>query len=187
MPKLATRDGPTHSQARPRPRRRVWVVVFLALSVSLVPAAPANADDPEHTYGGQQVTSPIPFFPRGETCEGFAPLITFTSEYNIINFYDDAGRLVKQIRHVTFTGTLYNSTDLSKSIPYDGDFTRAFYPVENTATVTGLRFRVHNPGDGVQALQVGREITDLLSGEQTFVDGNHNREEFAAEICGLLR
>jgi hypothetical protein len=188
MLRLATRDGPKHPEARTRqPRRHLWMVLFLALAVSLVPAAPAIADDPEHTYGGQQVTIPIPFFPRGETCDGFAPLITFSSEYNIINFYDDAGRLVKQIRHVSFTGTLYNSTDPSKSIPYEGAFTRTFYPLENIATVTGLRFRVHKPGEAVLALQVGRDIVDLVSGEQTFVDGNHNREDFAAEICRLLR
>lgn len=188
MPKLASGDGSAHAQARTRrPRRRLWVIVFLTLAVTLVPVTPAIADDPEHTYSGQQITSPIPFSPRGETCDGFTPLITATSEYNIINFYDDAGRLVKQIRHVSFTGTLYNSTDLSKSIPYEGTFTRTFYPVENTATVTGLHFRVHDAGEGVLALNVGREIVDLVSGEQTFVDGNHNREDFAAEICGLLQ
>jgi hypothetical protein len=161
--------------------------VFLALAVSLVPASPAIADDPEHTYGGQQITSPVPFFTRGETCDGFVPLFTATSEYNIINFYDDAGRLVKQIRHVTFTGMLYNSTDLSKSIAYEGDFTRTFYPVENTATFTGLHFRVHDAGEGVLALNVGREIVDLVSGEVTFVDGNHSRADFNAAICRLLR
>lgn len=188
MPKNASGDGLADPRAPTlQPRRRLWVVVFLALVVSLVPAAPAIADDPEHTYGGQQSTTPIPLFPRGETCDGFIPLITFASEYNIINFYDDAGRLVKQIRHVHFTGTIYNSTDLSKSIPYEGTFTRTFYPAENTATFTGLRFTVRLPGEGVLALQVGREIVDLVSGEQTFVDGNHNREEFAAEVCGLLR
>jgi hypothetical protein len=188
MPKLTGGDGSADGQARTlRPRRRLWVVAFLALAATLVPVTPAIADDPEHTYSGQQVTSPIPFFPRGETCDGFLPLITFTSAYNIISFYDDAGRLVKQIRHVSFTGTLYNSTDLSKSIPYEGDFTRTFYPVVNTATVTGLHFMVHISGEGVLALQVGREIVDLVSGEQIFVDGNHNREDFAAEICGLLR
>ena len=188
MPKLTSRDRSAPAQARTRrPRRRLWVALFLALAVTLVPATPANADDPEHTYSGQQITTPIPFFARGETCDGFTPLITATSEYNIINFYDDAGRLVKQIRHVSFTGTIYNSTDLSKSIPYEGAFTRTFYPVDNTATFTGLRFTVHKPGEGVLALQVGRDIVDLVSGEQTFLDGNHNREEFAAEICRLLR
>jgi hypothetical protein len=186
MPKLVSGDGSAPAQARTRrPRRRLWIVVFLALAVTLVPVTPAIADDPEHTYSGQQITSPIPFSPRGETCDGFIPLITATSEYNIINFYDDAGRLVKQIRHVSFTGTLYNSTDPSKSIPYEGDFTRTFYPVENTVTFTGLHFTVH--GASELALQVGREIVDLVSGEQTFVDGNHNREDFFAEICGLLR
>jgi Putative transposase of IS4/5 family (DUF4096) len=47
-----------------------------------------------------------------------------SSEYNIINFYDDACRLVKQIRHVSFTGRLYNSTDLSKVDPVQ----RRFHP-----------------------------------------------------------
>jgi hypothetical protein len=188
MPKLASGDGSAPAQARTRrTRRRLWVVVFLALAVSLVPATPAIADDPEHTYGGQQITSPVPFFTRGETCDGFVPLFTATSEYNIINFYDDAGRLVKQIRHVTFTGTLYNSTDLSKSIAYEGDFTRTFYPVENTATFTGLHFRVPDAGEGVLALNVGREVVDLVSGEETFVDGNHSRADFNAAICRLLR
>jgi hypothetical protein len=139
---------------------------------------------PEHTYGGTQVTVPAPF---GAACQGFIVLVTFKSAYNIVNFYDDAGQLVKQIRHVSFTGTLYNSTDLSKSVPYEGDFTRTFDPVEDTATFTGLRFRVRLPDEGVLALQVGRNIVDLVSGQQVFLDGNHNFTDFTAEICGLLR
>jgi hypothetical protein len=161
--------------------------VFVAVALTLAPVTPAIADNPEHTIGGQQITSPIPFFPRGETCDGFIPLITFSSRYNIIDFYDEAGGLVKEIRHVRFTGTLYNSTDPSKSIPYEGNFTRTVYPAENTVIFTGLHFAVHTPGMGVPALEVGRAIIDLVSGEQTFTDGNHNREDFAAEICRLLR
>jgi hypothetical protein len=167
--------------------RRLSLLAALALVLALAAAAPAMAENPEHTYGGQQITTPIPLFPRGQTCDGFIVLATFTSEYNIVSFYDDAGQLVKEIRHVSFTGTLYNSTDLSKSIPYEGRFTRTFDPVENTATYTGLHFRVHIAGEGVLALNVGREIVDLVSGQQTFVDGNHNLTDFAAEVCGLLQ
>jgi hypothetical protein len=39
----------------------------------------------------------------------------------------------------------------------------------------------------VLALNVGREIVDLVSGEQTFVDGNNNIADFTAVICELLR
>jgi hypothetical protein len=164
--------------------RRRSVLTALALVLALAVATPATAENPEHSYGGTEVTVPAPF---GVACEGFIVLVTFKSEYNIVSFYDDAGRLVKEIRHVTFTGTLYNSTDLSKSVPYEGDFTRTFDAVENTVTFTGLHFRVHVPGEGVLALLVGRELLDLMSGQQVFFDGNHNRADFAAEICGLLR
>lgn len=164
--------------------RRRSLLAALALALALAAATPAMAENPEHTYGGTEVTVPAPF---GVACEGFIVLVTFKSEYNIVNFYDDAGRLVKEIRQVSFTGTLYNSTDLSKSVPYEGDFTRTFDPVQNTVTFTGLHFRVHVPGEGVLALQVGRDIVDLMSGQQVFLDGNHNRADFATEICGLLQ
>jgi hypothetical protein len=177
--------GVAHRGATRRRMRRLSLLAALALLVlAFAAATPAMAENPEHTYGGTEVMVPAPF---GVACQGFIVLVTFKSEYNIVNFYDDAGQLVKQIRHVSFTGTLYNSTDLSKSVPYKGDFTRTFDAVENTATYTGLHFRVHVPGEGVLALQVGRDIVDLLSGQQVFLDGNHNLADFAAEICGLLQ
>jgi hypothetical protein len=177
--------GVAHRGATRRRMRRLSLLAALALLVlALAAATPAMAENPEHSYGGTEVTVPAPF---GVACQGFIVLVTFKSEYNIVDFYDDAGQLVKQIRHVSFTGTLYNSTDLSKSVPYEGDFTRTFDAVENTATYTGLHFRVHVPGEGVLALQVGRDIVDLLSGQQVFLDGNHNLADFAAEICGLLQ
>ena len=163
--------------------RRLSLLAALALVLALAAVTPAMAENPDHTFGGTEVTVPSPF----AACEGFIVLVTFKSEYNIVNFYDDAGQLVKQIRQVSFTGTLYNSTDLSKSVPYEGDFTRTFDPVENTATYTGLHFRVHVPGEGVLALEVGRDIVDLVSGQQIFLDGNHNFADFDAEICGLLQ
>jgi hypothetical protein len=176
--------GIAHRGAKRWGMRRRSLPAALALALALAAATPAMAENPEHTYGGTEVTVPAPF---GVACEGFIVLVTFKSEYNIVNFYDDAGRLVKEIRHVSFTGTLYNSTDLSKSVPYEGDFTRTFDAAQNTVTFTGLHFRVHVPGEGVLALQVGRDIVDLMSGQQVFLDGNHNRADFATEICGLLQ
>jgi hypothetical protein len=176
--------GVAHRGAQRRGMRRLSLLAALALVLTLAAATPAMAENPEHTYGGTQVTVPAPF---GVACQGFIVLFTAKSEYNIVNFYDDAGQLVKQIRQVSFTGTLYNSTDLSKSVPYEGDFTRTFDAVENTATYTGLHFRVHVPDEGVLALEVGRDIVDLLSGQQVFFDGNHNLADFDAEICGLLQ
>jgi hypothetical protein len=176
--------GVAHQGAKRRGMRRLSILAALALVLTLAAATPAMAENPEHTYGGTQVTVPAPF---GVACQGFIVLFTVKSEYNIVSFYDDAGQLVKEIRQVSFTGTLYNSTDLSKSVPYEGDFTRTFDPVENTATYTGLHFRVHVPGEGVLALEVGRDIVDLLSRQQVFFDGNHNLADFAAEICGLLQ
>jgi hypothetical protein len=176
--------GVAHRGAERRGMRRLSILAALAMVLAFAAATPAMAENPEHTYGGTQVTVPAPF---GATCDGFIVLVTFKSEYNIVNFYDDAGQLVKQIRQVSFTGTLYNSTDLSKAVPYEGDFTRTFDAVENTATYTGLHFRVHLPGEGVLALEVGRDIVDLLSGQQVFFDGNHNLADFTAEICGLLQ
>jgi hypothetical protein len=187
MQKVTTIEESVRRTSRPRIRLLLPILVLsTGIAVALGDGVPAMADGPARTYGSQQITTPVPLFPPGQTCAGFTPLITVASEYNIIDFYDDSGRLVKQIRHVSFTGTIYNSTDLSKSVPYDGHFTRTFDLVENSVTFTGLHFRVHAAGEGVRALDVGRVILDLASGAQTFGAGNHNSAHFNADICSLL-
>jgi hypothetical protein len=64
------------------------------------------------------------------------------------------------------------------TVPYEGHFTCTFDALENTATYSGLHFRVHPAGEGVLALDVGREIVDLVNRQQIFFDGNQNLPDF---------
>jgi hypothetical protein len=165
------------------------LLLLVALSVPLVLAAGAAAAAPVITYTTDQIAQPIPF---GINCGSFKVLVTLDAEGTNINFLDDANQLVKQIRHVQFTGTLYNSADLSKSVPYEGDFTRTWDGVANTTTFTGVHFRVLVPGQGVLALDSAREVYQpaaLFVSDQILpisVAGNNDFDAFKAEICSVL-
>jgi hypothetical protein len=127
------------------------------------------------------VTTPIPF---GASCGSFVVLFTVNAEGTNISFYDEQSQLVKQIRHLQFTGTLYNSSDLSKSVPYEGAFTRVYDAATNTATLTGLRLKVQLPGEGVIALDTGQEI---FAGGTTLVSDTGNTfANFVTNVCAAL-
>ena len=93
-------------------RLRPAPLLAIALSASLAGATAAKADAPVITPVSRIVTTPIPF---GASCGSFSILFTANAKGTNISFYDDQNQLVRQIRPVSFTGTLYNSTDLSKT------------------------------------------------------------------------
>ncbi len=89
-------------------------------SVLFGSAQPVLAAGPVITSDVISATNPVPF---GADCSSFQVLITFTVERQNITFYDEAGNKVRQIRHASFTGTLYNSVT-GASLPYEGTFNR---------------------------------------------------------------
>ena len=157
------------------------LILFVALVLPLTLATAASASAPVITSFTRDATMPSPF--GGGNCAGFVVLFTAHIEGTNISFFDDEGGLVKQIRHVHFTGTLYNSSDLSKSVPYEGAFTRTFEAATNTVTLTGLRFKVQLPGEGVVALDTGQEVFD---GPTLVSDTGNTFATFVGDVCAAL-
>ncbi|HZC52581.1 MAG TPA: hypothetical protein VE441_08800 [Mycobacterium sp.] len=165
------------------------LVLLVGLALALVPTSGAAAAAPVITHTTDQISQPIPF---GIDCGSFKVLVAFEADGANINFDSDTGQLVKQIRHVQFSGTLSNSSDLAKSVTYEGDFTRTWDVVANTTTFTGVHFKVLVPGQGILALDTAREVYQpaaLFVSDQIvpiFVAGNNDFAAFKTELCSAL-
>jgi hypothetical protein len=160
----------------------VAVILGAAAAMSLATASSAYADGPTVTPVSRIVTTPIPF---GASCGDFQILFTVDAEGTNIDFYNGQNQLSREIRHVAFTGELYNSDDLSTAVPYDGAFTRVFDATTNTYTLTGQRFQVRLPGQGTVAIDAGREVVDAVTGTATSESGR-GLDEFVQEVCAAL-
>jgi hypothetical protein len=161
---------------------RLLLVGLLALlALAPISARPAAAAAPVITTDIISVTTPTPI---DADCGEFQILATFNVERRNITIYDDAGHSLQQIRHASFTGTLFNSAS-GASVPYEGTFTRTQDFVANSVTFTGLHLMVRIPGQGVLALDVGQTIIDFSSQPPAmiFEAGQH---EFNAQVCQLL-
>ena len=80
-------------------------------------------------------------------CNGFTINFTFRADTHSDQTYDAAGNVVLEMRHVVFTGTLSNSTNPAKVVPYAGNFLRTMdYKANNTLTFSGLLSTVGSPG-----------------------------------------
>ncbi len=164
------------------PRHRLvglLAVVLLGLAAAYAPvvgaAGPTIVDE----------TFTVTDVPFGLRCDAFAiRIVTLTVERRRIDFYDDAGTLIREIRHIQFTGTLANTVNGAR-VPYDGHFTATFDYRAGTLTVTGQNLRVPLPGGGALALTTGRAVVALATGEVPFEVG-HTEEEFRTRLCALL-
>jgi hypothetical protein len=158
--------------------------IFSATSlIALVFAATAVADGPVITWNSSGTTTPR-FF---ASCGSYNILLTFSAEGHRQSWYDANGVLVREQRHVQFTGTLYNSTDLSKQVTYDGSWERFYDASTQTWTLTGRHFRAEAPGGAVIAVDAGRELYDALTG--SFLsegEGANNYSDFVTAVCAAL-
>ena len=109
------------------PRRLICALGIAALGMFGATPLTAAAAGPVFVTQTRTVSTPSPNFSCRPYGDSFDVLSTFTVELDSIQFYEGS-TLVKEIRHVDFTGTLYRSDDLSKTIPYAGKFTRTFDP-----------------------------------------------------------
>ena len=160
----------------------VYLVGLLTMVLVLFgPVQSALAAGPVITSDVISVTNPAPV---GFDCGSFQVLATFTVERQNITFYDDTGNRLRQIRHASFTGTLYSSVT-SASLPYEGAFNRTEDFAVHTVVFTGLRFVVQIPGQGVLALDTGQAVLDVSTNPPAliFEAGQH---EFNEQICQLL-
>src|SRR5438067_1752488 len=148
--------------------RKTVVTTALAAALALVAlatavgSARASANAPVIFTQTRTVSTPsanIACTPYGYS---FNTLATFTVTLHFIQFYDGS-TLVKEIRHIDFTSTLYRTDDLSKTIPYAGNWTRTLDVAANTVTSTGLFRYSHPDGSGMVALDPGRTVQDATT------------------------
>ena len=161
------------------------LVLLVALAVPLAFASVASASAP--VIFTATLTATTPDFNFSCTAYGYSfdTLATFTVTRHFIQFYDDGGNLVKEIRHVDFTGTLYRSDDLSKTVPYAGNWTRTLDVAANTVTSAGLFRYSHPDGSGIVALDAGRTIQDATTFD-TLSDTGPTQVEWQMGVCAYL-
>jgi hypothetical protein len=109
-------------------------------------------------------------------------LATFTVEFHIIRFFEGS-TLVKEIRHIDTTGTIYRSDDLSKTIPYGANLTRTLDPASNTITITGLFRYTHPDGSGMVALDAGRTF---VIPPTVITDTGPTQVQWQMAVCAIL-
>jgi len=158
--------------------------IFALTSVTaLALAATAVADGPAITWNSSGTTTPQ-FF---ASCGSYNILFTFSAEGHRQSWYDANGALLREQRHVQFTGTLYNASDLAKQVTYDGSWERFYDASMQTWTITGRHFRAERPGGAVIAVDAGRELYDALTG--SFLsegEGANNYSGFVTAVCAAL-
>jgi len=164
--------------------RRVLPLLAAAL-VTLGLAATASASAPVNFTATLTVSTPGFNFSCAPYGYSFDTLATFTVTRHFIRFYDDSGNLTKEIRHVDFTGTLYRSDDLSKTIPYAGKWTRTTDVAANTVTNTGEMRYSHPDGSGMVSLDSGRTVFDATTGD-TFSDTGPTNADWESGVCAYL-
>jgi hypothetical protein len=160
------------------------VLALVALATA-VGSARASANAPVIFTQTVTVTTPSPNIACTPYGYSFNTLATFTVTRHFIQFYDDSGNLVKEIRHIDFTGTLYRTDDLSKTIPYAGNWTRTLDVAANTVTNTGLFRYSHPDGSGMVALDPGRTVQDATT-FNTLSDTGPTQVEWQMGVCAYL-
>ncbi|MFL5762011.1 MAG: hypothetical protein ACJ789_20115 [Thermomicrobiales bacterium] len=163
------------------------VVAILLLGGFSVGASTVRAAGP--TIVDETLTPPVPVSFGGLSCQDpdFAILITsLTIDRRRILFSDEAGNLIRELRHVAFAGGLTNAVT-GTTVPYDGHFTFDLDYVTQTSTRTGVELRVQVPGQGVLALNTGQSTFDSLTPPVDLVsDTGHTLAEFQAALCAIL-
>jgi len=172
-----------------RSTAKVTATAFVgAIVLTLALATTASASPPVIFTATLTVPAPDPGdvnFECGPYGYDFDVLSSFTVTRHFVQFYDDAGNLTKEIRHIQFTGTLYRSDDLSKTIPYAGNWTRTMDVAAGTVKNAGLGRYSHPDGSGMVALDAGLTIFRLDDFEG-IKDTAQLGTEYEAGVCAYL-
>jgi hypothetical protein len=96
----------------------------------------------------------------------------FRVDRTITQYYDQAGTLVREARHLIFTGSQTND-ETGTSLPVNGTFRQVFDFVNGTFTSTGSLRHVTVPGSGIVLNESGRTIIDMADDSILFMAGPH--------------
>jgi hypothetical protein len=121
------------------------------------------------------------------TCPNFTIDYTVAATGTIVSDMDAAGKLLREVRHTTFTGTLYNHKT-GTSVPYHGKFVSVEDMQSKTFTLTGL-MRAVNAADGTAlARESGVQVQDDASGAVLFEKGTFDLTHHRVQaLCAALR
>jgi hypothetical protein len=165
---------------------RRFIAVALSAVAALAFAGTAAADPPtiftEPTLTVSEPQLNFSCVPHGYT---FDVLSTFSVERHFIQFFE-GGALVKEIRHISFEGTLYRSDDLTKTIPYAGKSTRTYRVAANLVVNTGLVRYSHPDGSGMVALDPGRTVLTWPPPPIVLADTGPTGPEWEQGVCSYL-
>ena len=161
------------------------ITFLITIGAALALAASAAASAPVIFTQETNQTTPVPNISCRAYGYGFDTLATFDVVRHYIQFYDDAGNLAKEIRHIDFTGTLYRTDDLSKTIPYAGKWTRTLDIAANTVVSAGLFRYSHSDGSGMITLDAGRTVQDATTFD-TLSDTGPTQTEWQQAVCAYL-
>lgn len=125
-------------------------VAVITIASLAVPAA-AQASGPVISENND--TTPQSIIEWGD-CPTYTIDATYMANRRNEDFYDANGNLVLERRHISYTGTLYNHSDPSRSIPYEGTFTLTIDFAAGTVKNSGLGHVIVH-GEGVIWLNAG--------------------------------
>jgi hypothetical protein len=163
--------------------KRLALLATIIAALAVVTSASASGPVISTTELNQ--TTPVPNVSCSDYGYSFDTLATFDVVRRNIDFYDTSGNLVKEIRHVDFTGTLFRTDDLSKTIPYAGTWTRTLDVAANTVVNTGLFRYSHLDGSGMISLDAGRTVQDATTFD-TLSDTGPTGIEWEQGVCAYL-
>ena len=161
------------------------IALLISAVAALALAASASASAPVIFTAELNQTTPVPNIPCTAYGYGFDTLATFDVVRHFIQFYDGSGNLVKEIRHIDFTGTLYRTDDLSKTVPYAGNWTRTMDVAANTVTSTGLFRYSHPDGSGMISLDAGKTVQNGTTFD-TLSDTGPTQIDWQKAVCAYL-
>lgn len=178
----------------------ILAITAALLALSTATAAAQLSPPPPPPPGACQVTGQgticqysdvfvIPLNVATRDVPGCATLIlNATIERHFTVFYDAQGTLVRQLRHVAFTGSITNATT-GNVAPYQGHFNLVFDYADGTLTRTGDFDRVVVPGSGVLTFAAGTQVTagEFVDSEVLFQSTRGDLAAFFADVCAALQ
>jgi hypothetical protein len=137
-------------------RAKLLAVVLAALALGIAATAGAAMADAPTITSSTTYFPPADATPISAAC-GFTVLQTFTLNRTLVTFTDDSGTVTRQIRHVSFEGSLINPAT-GEALPWHGVWTQTLDVAAGTNTIDGLRQDVQLPGQPPAVMQVGRLV-----------------------------
>ena len=147
--------------------RAVRVLVPMTVGAAAVLfAGPAAAAAPDHFVEARDVSGTFTV-----DCGTFTASISGTFSQRFTVFFDAEGDVTRFTEFVSAPRDVWTNTSTGESIVVRGHFVQVATRIPGTdafdRTVTGFRYMVNEPGDGVTIRDVGRVVYDDLT-EQTW-------------------